>query len=94
MRSWEADDEVARLLDLAVRMTGSSLRDIVNEAIKAHAPQIIRRMLSEREAAEQELERFLDKYTPGEKSAPAPEPKPGASPPAPTPTYRKSRRKS
>lgn len=75
MRSWEADEEVARLLDLAVRTTGASLRDIVNEALRVHAPVIIRRLLEERDAAERELVALLEHR----ESAPARTPAPGGN---------------
>lgn len=59
MRSWEADEEVAELLDLAVQTTGASLKDIVNEAIREHAPGIILRLLDERGEAERKLRALL-----------------------------------
>ena len=63
MRSWEADEQVAELLDLAVQTTGASLRDIVNEAIREHAPGIILRLLDERGEAERKLRALLqEKY--------------------------------
>lgn len=65
MRSWEADEQVAELLDLAVRTTGASLRDIVNEALREHAPSIIRRLLQERSHAEAQLRDLLDRQFPG-----------------------------
>lgn len=64
MRSWEADEQVAELLDLAVRTTGASLRDIVNEALREHAPGIIRRLLDERGHAEAQLRDLLDRRYP------------------------------
>lgn len=64
MRSWEADEQVAELLDLAVRTTGASLRDIVNEALREHAPGIIRRLLLERDRAEEKLRELLDRHYP------------------------------
>ncbi|MEY3277287.1 MAG: hypothetical protein RL153_2555 [Verrucomicrobiota bacterium] len=64
MRSWEADEQVAELLDLAVRTTGASLRDIVNEALREHAPSIIRRLLQERGIAEAKLRDLLDRQFP------------------------------
>lgn len=60
MRSWEADEQVAELLDLAVRTTGASLRDIVNEAVRKHAPGIILRLLEERGETERKLRALLD----------------------------------
>jgi hypothetical protein len=72
MRSWEADEQVAELLDLAVRTTGASLREIVNEAIREHAPGIILRLLEERGVAEAKLRSLLrDKY--GKPEADTPE---------------------
>ena len=59
IRSWEADPDVAKLLDLAVLTTGASLKSIVNEAIRIHGPDIIRRLLVEREAPSRELEALL-----------------------------------
>ncbi len=60
IRSWEADPDVAKLLDLAVMTTGASLKSIVNEALRVHGPAIIRRLLTEREAPRRELETILD----------------------------------
>lgn len=59
IRSWEADPDVAKLLDLAVMTTGASLKSIVNEALRVHGPAIIRRLLTEREAPRKELESLL-----------------------------------
>ena len=60
MRSWEADEDVAKLLDLVTTATSASVKDIVNEALRKHGSEIARRLLSEREAAQQELEVFLN----------------------------------
>jgi len=59
IRSWEADPDVAKLLDLAVMTTGASLKSIVNEALRVHGPAIIRRLLTDREAPRKELEKIL-----------------------------------
>ncbi len=59
IRSWEADPDVAKLLDLAVMTTGTSLKSIVNEALRVHGPAIIRRLLTEREVPRRELETLL-----------------------------------
>ena len=62
IRSWEADPDVAKLLDLAVMTTGASLKSIVNEALRVHGPAIIRRLLTEREAPRKELESILAEH--------------------------------
>jgi len=59
IRSWEADPDVAKLLDLAVLTTGASIKSIVSEAIRTHGPAIIRRLLAEREGPRRELEAIL-----------------------------------
>lgn len=69
MRSWEADEDVARLLDLAVRTTGASIREIVNESVRVHAPVLIQRLLSERSRAERELVDFLGEHFPESKAS-------------------------
>ena len=61
MRSWEADEDIAALLELAQKTTGASLKDIVNAAVRIHAPLIIRRLLEERMQAETELISLLDR---------------------------------
>lgn len=61
MRSWEADEDIAALLELAQKTTGASLKDIVNAAVRIHAPMIIRRLLEERRQAESELISLLDR---------------------------------
>jgi hypothetical protein len=94
MRSWEADEDVAKLLDLVTTATSASVKDIVNEALRKHGPEIARRLLSEREAAQQELEVFLsEKFVAPKTQEPRPD-LPDAPPPAPAPTrYAKPRRK-
>lgn len=69
MRSWEADADIVTLLDLVQRTTGTSLKDIVNESIRAQAPSIVRRLLAARKASEAELVLLLEKF-PG--AAPTP----------------------
>lgn len=73
MRSWEADEDIAALLELAQKTTGASLKDIVNAAVRIHAPLIIRRLLEERKQAETELISLLDRQF-------AAEPKPSTAP--------------
>lgn len=63
IRSWEADPDVAKLLDLAVSTTGASLKGIVNEALRVHGPAIIKRLLEEREGPRRELESILAAHT-------------------------------
>jgi hypothetical protein len=63
IRSWEADPDVAKLLDLAVSTTGASLKEIVNEALRVHGPAIIKRLLDEREGPRRELESILAAHT-------------------------------
>lgn len=78
MRSWEADPDIVTLLDLVQRSTGSSIKDLVNESIRTHAPAIIRRLLDARRASEAELVLLLEKFpgaSPAPK-APSPEAKP------------------
>jgi hypothetical protein len=65
IRSWEADPDVAKLLDLAVTTTGASLKEIVNEALRVHGPAIIKRLLAEREAPRRELELLLAAHSHG-----------------------------
>jgi hypothetical protein len=77
IRSWEADPDVAKLLDLAVSTTGASLKGIVNEALRVHGPAIIKRLLEEREEPRRELESILAAHTQG-----AVEPGKGKRPPA------------
>ena len=77
MRSWEADADIAALLELAQKTTGASLKDIVNAAERIHAPLIIRRLLEERKQAESELISLLDRQFAAEpKPSPAPTPSP------------------
>jgi hypothetical protein len=93
MRSWEADEDVAKLLDLVTTATSASVKDIVNEALRKHGPEIARRLLSEREAAQQELEVFLsEKFV--EHKAQETEPTTVVPPLAPKSThYAKQRRR-
>lgn len=63
IRSWEADPDVAKLLDLAVSTTGASLKEIVNEALRVYGPSIIKRLLEEREGPRRELEAILAAHT-------------------------------
>jgi hypothetical protein len=71
MRSWEADEDIAALLELAQKTTGASLKDIVNAAVRIHAPMIIRRLLEERKQAESELISLLDRQFASDPKAPA-----------------------
>ena len=73
MRSWEADEDVAKLLDLALASTSASLKDIVNEALRTHGPRIVRRLLEERTSAEEALQAYLAEQFPenGEDAATA-----------------------
>lgn len=66
IRSWEADPDVMQMLDLTVATTGASLKEIVNEALRAHGPAIIRRLLAEREVSRKQLEGLLAGYATGE----------------------------
>ena len=74
MRSWEADEDVAKLLDLALASTSASLKDIVNEALRTHGPRIVRRLLEERTSAEEALHAYLEEKFPenGEAAAGSP----------------------
>ena len=91
MRSWEADEDVAKLLDLVTTATSASVKDIVNEALRKHGSEIARRLLSEREAAQQELEVFLsDKFV--EYTVPVSQP-PTPPPVAPAQVSQPKRRK-
>jgi len=91
MRSWEADEDVARLLDLAVRTTGASIREIVNESVRVHAPGLIRRLLSERNQAERELVDFLGENFPASKATVADESQVKSGGETSKATYRKRR---
>lgn len=62
IRSWEADPDVAQLLDLTVATTGASLKRIVNEAIRTHAPAIIHRLAAERKCPRRELKVLLTNH--------------------------------
>ena len=74
MRSWEADEDIAALLELAQKTTGASLKDIVNAAVRIHAPMIIRRLLEERRQAETELISLLDRQFAAESKPTLPPP--------------------
>ena len=78
IRSWEADPDVAKLLDLAVSTTGASLKGIVNEALRVHGPAIIKRLIEEREGPRRELESLLAAHM----QQGAAEPAKGKRPPA------------
>ncbi|MCX6885466.1 MAG: hypothetical protein WCR20_05165 [Verrucomicrobiota bacterium] len=69
MRSWEADEDVARLMDLCLSTTGASLKEIVNEALRVQGPVIVRRLLLEREGAKKELETLLATNNPNHHKA-------------------------
>jgi hypothetical protein len=80
IRSWEADPDVAKLLDLAVSTTGASLKEIVNESLRVHGPAIIKRLLEEREGPRRELESLLAAHMQQEAAEPAKAKRPPAKP--------------
>lgn len=60
IRSFEADEDISDLLDLACEATGKTLKEIVNEAIRRHLPEVVAQAEARRAES---LRRFRDAVT-------------------------------
>lgn len=58
MRSFEADDDVAKMLDAAIA-AGQTAKELTNLAIRKHGPEILRGMVKEMREQAAELEKKI-----------------------------------
>lgn len=58
MRSFQADEDVAKMLDAAVQ-AGQTIKDLVNFAVRTHGPTILREMAQEMRDKASELEKKI-----------------------------------
>ena len=65
VRSFKADADMDLILDVAVAATGKSRAEIINEALRLHAADIIDEIMKEQDGHRQELVRMLARLKEG-----------------------------
>lgn len=58
MKSFEADEDVAKMLEQIIA-SGATLRDVVNAAVRAHGPDILKRRIKELRSCAADIEKTI-----------------------------------
>lgn len=58
MKSFEADDDVAKMLDDAIA-AGAQLKDLVNEALRTYGPEVLAEQVKELRRKADEIEKKI-----------------------------------